>query len=72
MSDLIKGCDGARVNQLMTVEAVAEYLQLAPKTVYQNWRTWGLTGVRIGGGTNGALRFRRKDIETLANRWETK
>lgn len=60
------------MSQLMTVDAVAEYLSLAPKTVYQNWRTWGLIGVRIGGGTTGPLRFRRKDVERMATEWATK
>ncbi|WP_420806214.1 helix-turn-helix domain-containing protein [Sciscionella marina] len=55
---------------LLTVEQVAAFLCVADKTVYQNWRTWGLKGVRIGGGSNGPIRFRPKDVERLASSWE--
>lgn len=58
-------------SRLMTVEDVAEHLGVAPKTIYQNWKMWQLKGVRIGGGTSGALRFRLRDVERLAQEWET-
>ncbi|MBM7771988.1 excisionase family DNA binding protein [Actinokineospora baliensis] len=53
----------------MNVEEVADYLGIASKTVYQNWRTWGVPAVRIGGGDSGPLRFRREDIERVLLRW---
>lgn len=57
-------------SRLLTVDGVAEYLAVAPKTVYQNWRWWGLRAVRIGGGPKGPVRFRSADVEKLADSWE--
>ena len=54
---------------LMTVPEVAQALGIAAKTVYQNWRAWGLNPVRIGGGTTGPIRFRTADVERLTNEW---
>lgn len=53
----------------MTVHDVAGFLAVAPKTVYARWAEWGLNPVRIGGRTTGALRFRRSDVEGLAESW---
>jgi len=57
------------VQALMTVPEVAQALGIAAKTVYQNWRTWGLSPVRIGGGTAGPIRFRTADVERLVSDW---
>jgi hypothetical protein len=54
----------------MTVDAVAEHFGIASKTVYQNWKDWGLAAVRIGGGSSGPLRFRRQEVEKLERSWE--
>lgn len=59
-----------KADRLMTVPEVADHLAVAVKTVHQNWRSWGLKGIRVGGGESGPLRFRAADIETLEARWE--
>lgn len=55
--------------QLMDAHGVAERLGVKTKTVYANWRTWGLPQVRIGGGQAGLLRFRAADVAKLVQSW---
>ena len=57
------------MQELLTVPEVARRLAIAPRTVYARWREWGLTPVRIGGGTTGALRFRATEVARLAEQW---
>ncbi|RJQ79937.1 DNA-binding protein [Pseudonocardiaceae bacterium YIM PH 21723] len=56
--------------QLMSVQDVATVMKLERKTVYNNWRIWGLSAIRIGGGEAGEIRFRARDVETLIREWE--
>jgi hypothetical protein len=58
-----------RMDNLMDAAAVAKFLGVKPKTVYQNWRAWDLPAVRVGGGTAGPLRFRPSDVEALLSSW---
>ncbi|ASU78489.1 DNA-binding protein [Actinopolyspora erythraea] len=55
---------------LLTVEELAEELAVSPRTVYNNWRTWDLPAIRVGGGPSGPLRFRSSDVEELTRSWE--
>jgi hypothetical protein len=57
------------MDALLTVPQVAAELAVARKTVYQNWKGWGLVPVRIGGGTAGLIRFRRQDIDKIKKEW---
>lgn len=68
-NDRDKNRERETMQALMTVPEVAQTLGIAAKTVYQNWRTWGLTPVRIGGGTAGPIRFRVADVERLVSEW---
>lgn len=45
---------------IMTVEELAEYLKLAPQTIYRKFRRGQLPGVKIG----KAIRFKREVVES--------
>jgi len=51
--------DGEASGELMTVEEVAEYLRVSPKTVYD----WAQKGRIPAGKIGNTWRFRRKDVE---------
>jgi excisionase family DNA binding protein len=40
------------------MQQCADYLGIKKRTLADNWRAWGLTGVRVG----RALRFRESDV----------
>jgi excisionase family DNA binding protein len=44
---------------LMTVQDVAEYLNLRTSWIYGNWQAQGLPAIKVGRG----LRFRREDVD---------
>lgn len=56
---------------LLTAAEAAEYLGIAKKTLYASWKFWKIPAVRIGGNSNGALRFRVKDLDALIDQWTT-
>ncbi|MFI5796763.1 helix-turn-helix domain-containing protein [Streptomyces sp. NPDC051677] len=47
-------------NRLLTPAQTAEFLAVSLHTLYGSWRTWGLTGYRVG----KHLRFRERDLES--------
>jgi excisionase family DNA binding protein len=46
-------------NQLFTLDETARFLGVHPKTLYKNWRKWGLKGIQVG----RAIKFRDRDVE---------
>lgn len=44
---------------MISPEQLATLLGVSTKTVYRNWREWGLKGYRIGNG----IRFRKPEVE---------
>jgi excisionase family DNA binding protein len=48
----------------MSVDDVAEYLAVSKSTVYDQWKTWGLPGFKIG----KHLRFRQRNVESWLER----
>ncbi|WP_160050888.1 helix-turn-helix domain-containing protein [Nocardiopsis sp. FR4] len=46
-------------NALMSVEDLANHLNVPKRTVYSEWRKWELPGFQVG----KHLRFRERDIE---------
>lgn len=46
-------------NRLLTPQQVADWLNVPLKTVYAQWREWGLRGLKFG----KHLRFRVRDVE---------
>ncbi|MET7986280.1 helix-turn-helix domain-containing protein [Streptomyces sp. NPDC005281] len=46
-------------NRLMGPNEMAEYLAISKKTLYAQYRTWGIPHVRVG----RHLRFRVRDVE---------
>jgi excisionase family DNA binding protein len=46
-------------NRLLSTREAAEMLGISRQTLYNNWRSWGLKSVKVG----GALKFRVRDIE---------
>ncbi|MBO3752569.1 helix-turn-helix domain-containing protein [Streptosporangiaceae bacterium NEAU-GS5] len=53
-------------NRLLSVAELADFLGVPKKTVYACWRTWGLTGYRVG----RHLRFRARQVEDWLDRQE--
>jgi excisionase family DNA binding protein len=51
-------------NRLLTAAETAEFLAVSKKTLYNYWRTWGLTAFRVGRG----LKFRQRDVESWLER----
>jgi excisionase family DNA binding protein len=45
-------------NRMLSIRDLAELLGISERTVRDQWRTWGLTGYRIG----RHLRFREREI----------
>jgi len=53
-------------NKLLTTEQTAEFLGVPKKTLYNQWREWGLRGYRVG----QSLKFRERDLEDWLERHE--
>jgi excisionase family DNA binding protein len=46
-------------NILLSATETADMLDIHVETLYRQWRSWGLTGVRVGRN----LKFRLRDVE---------
>ncbi len=59
-------------SEIMTVKELAEYLKVAPQTVYRKFRRGELPGAKIG----KAIRFKRDVIDgwlrVMSYRWDPK
>lgn len=51
-------------NRLLSPEEVAQLLGFSRKTVYRNWREWGLQGRRLG----RQIRFPEREVQALIER----
>jgi len=61
------------MTQLLTLQQVAEILNLKYDTVNRQWPTWikwGVRPIRINGNPNSPPRFRRTEIEAMVEQWE--
>jgi excisionase family DNA binding protein len=50
--------------RMLTAQETALRLGIHPKTLYREWREWGLTAYRVGNG----LKFREADVNAWIER----
>jgi excisionase family DNA binding protein len=51
-------------NRLLNLSKAAEYLDLPPRRLRDNWQRWGITAYHVG----RELRFRERDLEAYLSR----
>ncbi|GAA3740073.1 helix-turn-helix domain-containing protein [Salinactinospora qingdaonensis] len=46
-------------NRMLSAQETADRLGISRRTLYNNWKSWGLKAHKVG----GSLRFRERDVE---------
>jgi hypothetical protein len=49
-------------NKMLTLREAADLLSVAPNTLYNEWRAWGIPFYRLGMADRGRLRVRERDL----------